>query len=198
MNPFISFIDNFISLKEEEKIFIENAFKFKMYGPGEIILESNKTCKSILFIVSGSARSYFINNAGQEYTWNFFFNDKTASFENFFILDYNSFLQQIPTPLKFQAIDNVEAIELQYDQLQSLINKSPKMQTVVRIMTEQAYSAMHKRGFSLLTQSAKERYLKLLKEEPYLLNKFQHYLIASYLGIAPQSLSRLRKEVATP
>jgi hypothetical protein len=62
-------------------------------------------------------------------------------------------------------------------------------------MSETAYQNVHNRAFTLLTMNAKERYLKILEEEPYLLNKFQHYLIASYLGVAPQSLSRLRKEI---
>jgi CRP-like cAMP-binding protein len=62
-------------------------------------------------------------------------------------------------------------------------------------MSETAYQNVHKRAFILLTLNAKERYMQILKEEPYLLNKFQHYLIASYIGVAPESLSRLRKEI---
>ena len=195
MNPFIDFIRNYIHLDEDESILIEESLAEKRFGPDEIILQNHRTCKSLLFIVSGSARSFFIRDDGQEYTLNFHFNDKDSNFENFFIVDYNSFLQQTPTPLAFQAIDATEAIELHFDKFQQLLLTSHKVQALVRIMTEQAYMAMHKRAFSLLTQSAKERYLQLLKAEPHLLNKFQHYLIASYLGIAPQSLSRLRKEI---
>jgi len=53
-------------------------------------------------------------------------------------------------------------------------------------------------AFTLLTLNARARYELLLREEPHLLNKFQHYLIASYIGVAPQSLSRLRKEISQP
>ncbi|MFO0488518.1 MAG: hypothetical protein ACK5ZY_09630 [Cyclobacteriaceae bacterium] len=59
-------------------------------------------------------------------------------------------------------------------------------------------NCVHKRAFTLLTLNARARYELLLREEPHLLNKFQHYLIASYIGVAPQSLSRLRKEISRP
>jgi CRP-like cAMP-binding protein len=182
-------------LDDDEQMQFESALQEKKYHPNEIILEGHKTCKSILFLASGLARSFFINDEGQEYTWSFHFNDKDSNFKNLFIFDYNSFLQQTPSPLTIQAITHVEAIELHYEKLQHLLRQSDKIQMLVRIVTEQAYQATHARAFSLLTQSAKERYLKLVKEEPYLLTKFPHYFIASYLGIAPQSLSRLRKEI---
>lgn len=191
-------MENYLTLDEDEKVQFANFSNVKKYRSGEIILESNKTCKSLLFIVSGSARSFFLNEEGKEYTWNFYFNDADSNFGNFFIFDYNSFIQQTPTPMNFQAITDVEAIELRYEKVQYLLHKYHKIQAVVRLLNEQAFSTMYKRAFSLLTQPAKERYLDLLKEKAYLLNKFQHYLIASYLGIAPQSLSRLRKEIFMP
>lgn len=71
------------------------------------------------------------------------------------------------------------------------------MATLNSRMSEMAYQQVHKRAFSLLTMNAKDRYTQLLDDEPYLLHTFKHYLVASYLGIAPQSLSRLRNEIAT-
>lgn len=198
MNLLIEFVNNFIALQEDEKILLTNSLDTRKYKPAEIILGHNKICKELIFVVSGTAKSTFINENGQEFTWSFYFNDKYSNFENLFALDYNSFLRQTPTSLTLQAIDEVNAITLRYDKWQKLLAQSHEMQSLGRIMNEQAFNAMHKRAFSLLTQSAKERYLKLLDEEPYLLNKFPHYLVASYLGIAPQSLSRLRKEILRP
>jgi CRP-like cAMP-binding protein len=198
MNAFVEFISSHLPLEADEAAQFEKVLFTKTYHSNDIILREGNMCASILFVVSGTARSYFINHAGQEYTWNFYFNDSDSKFENFFVLDYSSFLQQTPTPLTFQVIEDLELIGLRYDHLQILLQQSPKMQDVSRVMTERAYSSIHKRAFSFLGLSAKERYLELLNMEPYLLNKFQHYLIASYLGIAPQSLSRLRKEILQP
>ncbi|SDH48235.1 Crp/Fnr family transcriptional regulator [Mucilaginibacter gossypii] len=196
MNQLIKFVEKYIDLEEDERILIANALTVKKYAPNEFILANKKICKAILFVISGSARSVFVNGEGQEYTWSFYFNDEDSTFDNYFIFDFNSFLQQTPTPLTFQAITEIEAIELHYEKLQKLLRQFPKMQELMRIMAEQCYQVSHKKAFTLLTLSAKERYLNLLRETPYLLNKFQHYLIASHLGIAPQSLSRLRAEIS--
>jgi CRP-like cAMP-binding protein len=195
MNKFTEFILQYINLDQQEIVAFENNISQKTYHPNEVILDFGQTCENILFVCSGSARSYFVDPLGKEYIWNFHFNDHDSTFENYFILDYNSFVQQIPTPLTFQVINKLEVLELRYDKLQQMLEHSPKIQALVRIMTEKAYSHLHVRTFSLLTKSAKERYLQLLKEEPYLLNKFQHYHVASYLGVVPQSFSRLRKEI---
>ncbi len=76
-----------------------------------------------------------------------------------------------------------------------MLKEVPKAQEITRRFSEMAYRFTHIKAFNFLTKSAKDRYLNLLTEEPYLLNKFPQYYVASYLGIAPQSLSRLRKEI---
>ena len=195
MNPFLKLISHFVLLPDRDSQLLENELNFKSYRVGDKILQEGSICKNIIFIVSGKARSFFINHEGQECTWNFHFNDADSKFENYFLLDYNSFLSQKPTYLTFEVIEDIKVISLNFDDMQKVIVNSAVLQNVLSVMSSIAYQTVHKRAFSLLTQNAKERYLHLLNDEPYLLNKFQHYLIASYLGIAPQSLSRLRKEI---
>lgn len=195
MNPFVNFILNFVSLSDSDINLLENELIYKKYKSGDKILQEGSICKNILFIISGKARSFFINQEGQDLTWNFHFNDKEAKFENYFLVDYNSFLTQTPTFLSFQVLEDIEVVILSYDSIKKLTSNSHIHEKVASKMSETAYQNVHKRAFTLLTMNAKERYLKILKEEPYLLNKFQHYLIASYIGVAPQSLSRLRKEI---
>ena len=195
MNPFIKFISHFISLPDRDSKLLENELKFKKFNLGDKILQEGTICKDIMFITTGKARSFFINHEGQDFTWNFHFNDNDAKFENYFLVDYNSFLSQMPTFLSFQALEDLEVVILSYASIQKVVSNSIYLEKVSSIMSATAYQNVHKRAFTLLTLNAKTRYLQLLKDEPYLLNKFQHYLIASYLGVAPQSLSRLRKEI---
>ena len=195
MNPFVDFILNFVSLSDSDSNLLENELTYKKYKTGEKIIQEGSICKNIMFIVSGKARSFFINQEGQDLTWNFHFNDNEAKFENYFLVDYNSFLTQMPTFLSFQALEDLEVVMLSYNSIQKLTSNSHILEKVASKMSETAYQNVHKRAFTLLTMNAKERYWQILKEEPYLLNKFQHYLIASYIGVAPQSLSRLRKEM---
>jgi len=198
MNQFVKFISQFISLSNEDTIAIENVLSNKSYKAGDKIVQEGSICNSILFTVSGKSRSYFVNHEGQEFTWNFHFNDADSKFENYFLVDYYSFLRQTPSHLTIEALEDIEAITLSYTNIQKIVSKSINLEKVASIMSATAYENVHKRAFTLLTSNAKERYLQLLKDEPYLLNKFQHYLIASYLGVAPQSLSRLRKEISKP
>ena len=195
MNPFVNFILNFVLLSDSDSNLLENELTYKKFRTGDKILQEGSICKNILFIVSGKARSFFINQEGQDLTWNFHFNDNEAKFENYFLVDYNSFLLQTPTFLSFQAIEDIEVVILSYDSIKKLTSNSHILEKVASKMSETAYQNVHKRAFILLTLNAKERYMQILKEEPYLLNKFQHYLIASYIGVAPESLSRLRKEI---
>mgnify|MGYP006156509711 FL=1 len=198
MITFINFLSQFVSLPNNEISLLESVLTFKIYKVGDKILQEGRVCHSIMFILSGKARSYFINHEGQEFTWNFHFNDADSKFENYFLVDYHSFLRQTPSHLTIEALEDIEAITLSYTNIQKIVSKSINLEKVASIMSSTAYQNVHKRAFILLTSNAKERYLQLLKDEPYLLNKFQHYLIASYLGVAPQSLSRLRKEISKP
>lgn len=198
MNPFIRFLQQYSHLGPAELDQLQQVLTSKKYPAGHTILEAGNVCTHIAFMASGKARSFFIDPSGQEYTWNFQFHDADARFENFFLLDYNSFLTQSPSPLSFTAIDDTEVILLGYRELQALIAQSISAATLSNRMTEATYQSVHKRAFTLLTLNARARYELLLREEPYLLNKFQHYLIASYIGVAPQSLSRLRKEISRP
>jgi CRP-like cAMP-binding protein len=195
MNPFVNFILNYVSLSGSDSNLLESELTYKKFKTGDKILQEGSICKNILFIVSGKARSFFINQEGQDLTWNFHFNDNEAKFENYFLFDYNSYLTQTPTFLSFQVLEDIEVVILSYDSLKKLTSNPHILEKVASKMSETAYQNVHKRAFTLLTMNAKERYLQILKEEPYLLNKFQHYFIASYIGVAPQSLSRLRKEI---
>lgn len=196
MNPFIAFLTNYIDLTVDEKASLENVLELVSFKEGDILLKEKSICKHIIYLVSGKARSFFINHEGQEFTWSFHFNDKDSKFENYFLIDYHSFLSQSPSHLTIEAIEDVQLIMLSYENLQNLTAVSLKIATLNSRMSEIAYQNVHNRAFSLLTLNAKERYNQLLNKEPYLLNKFKHYLVASYLGIAPQSLSRLRNEIA--
>lgn len=195
MNQFTLFLSQYVEMADNDAKLLDGAMKRRKYGAGDIILREGKICDAVMFIVTGKARSFFINHRGQEFTWSFHFNDADSKFENYFIVDYHSFLAKAPTRLTFEAIEDIEVITLSYLDIQKLAAVSVSLEKVTSVMSATAYQRVHNRAFSFLTLNAKDRYLQLLRDESYLLNKFQHYLISSYLGIVPQSLSRLRKEI---
>jgi CRP-like cAMP-binding protein len=157
-----------------------------------IILPTGSICNKVYFVVSGKARSYYIDFSGVTVTWSFHFNNDLSLIRNVFMTDYRALLTNKPASIAIETLSEVNAIVFTKEAINFLMEKSLKYEIWMRKLNEFAYVSMFDRAFSLLTMSATERYQKLLSDEPHLLQMFSNYYIASYLGIAPQSLSRIR------
>jgi CRP-like cAMP-binding protein len=127
-------------------------------------------------------------------TWAFLFNNKESATRNLFAVDYRGFLTNKPSNISIETLSEVSALVFTKEAVNNLIEKSFKFERWMRKLNESAYLHMNDRAFTLLTMSATDRYHKLINEEPHLLQMFSNYYIASYLGIAPQSLSRIRSQ----
>jgi CRP-like cAMP-binding protein len=158
-----------------------------------LLLEGNP-CDKIYFIVSGLGRSYYTDFSGKTITWNFYFNTPESISKNLFATDYRAFLQNNPSSIAIETLTEVNALLFTKTQVNYLIEKSLIYERWMRKLNENAFMNMYDRAFTLLTMAAADRYQKLVKEESHLLQMFSNYYIASYLGIAPQSLSRIRSQ----
>ncbi|MEJ2373116.1 MAG: hypothetical protein P8Y22_05595, partial [Sulfurimonas sp.] len=105
-----------------------------------------------------------------------------------------SFLHQKPTEMYIEALEDTELITVSYKDVQFLYNNFKKWERFGRLMTEAAYSYLHKQTIQRQTKSANERFELFMQDTPFLLDKVPQYHIASFLGITPQHLSRLKKE----
>ena len=146
-------------------------------------------CKHIAFIVKGSFRTYYLNDKGEETTSCF-------CTENGFTTSYKSFIFQEPSTLSIQAIEDSEILTIDYDKLHFLYNSSTVWLHIGRIVSEQQYLSLEKYASVLNNESAKEKYLRLLKEQPSVIHKATVEDIASYLGITRRTLSRIRQEIS--
>lgn len=188
-------MNQFVCLSEENRMVMESKLRTKQYVKGELMLLQGNICDKIIFIVKGRSRSYYTDFTGKTFTWYFHFNDHHSRFENFFAIDYQSFLTQTPSKLNVEALTDIEAIVIDYKEAIPLTSLHVDFEKQSKLVTEQAYIATHNRSLSLLTLSASQRYEQLLAEEPYLLHKFASHYIASYLGVTPQSLSRIKGDI---
>jgi CRP-like cAMP-binding protein len=159
-----------------------------------LIFPEGGICHKIYFVISGMARSYYTDFAGLTVTWAFHFNTNRSLIRNVFITDYRAFLTDKPSSLAAETLSELRALVFTKEAVNYLMEKSLKYEIWMRKLNENAYVSMFSRAFTLLTMSAAERYCKLVDEEPHLLQMFPNYYIASYLGIAPQSLSRIRTQ----
>lgn len=176
-----------IHLDKEEVLHFTSKLRVKQFDKKELVLREGSICKHSYFVNNGCLR-YFYNIKGQENTGQFFF-------ENGWYTDYESYLSERPSKQNVETLEKSEIILLSKTDLQQLFIDVPKLEKFGRIMAENAFLGMRNRNEMLTNQTAEERYLNLLKERPKVFERVPQHYIASYLGIKPPSLSRIRKRI---
>jgi CRP-like cAMP-binding protein len=191
---FFEYMREFVELDSDTMELIAEHTNVVSFRQKQIIVQEGGICNKGYFMISGTARSYYTDFSGMTITWSFHFNTEASISKNLFAFDYRSFLTGKPSSISIETLSEMTALVFPREAVDYLMEKSLKYERWVRKLNESAYLHMYDRAFTLLTMSATERYHKLLKEEPHLLQMFSNYYIASYLGIAPQSLSRIRSQ----
>ena len=154
---------------------------------GEYFVQQGQVCSKVGFLLKGIIRAYHIAN-DKEYTSYFNFGER-----NQFVTSFSSFITRKPSAESLHALDDCELLVISHADLHSLYEQSPALQKLGRIMAEANYVLAMQRIYSLQHQSAQERYAELLHIYPNLINQVPHHYVASYLGVTPESLSRIRK-----
>jgi CRP-like cAMP-binding protein len=192
--PYFKYMRRSVDLDADMMQLVSDHISEINYPAKHIFLQQGAVCNKVHFIVSGTARSYYIDSSGLTVTWSFLFNNESSIGRNLFALDYRAYLTNKPSSIAIETMSEVRAFIFPKEELNQMIEKCAKYERFMRKLSESAYVYMYDRAFTLLTMSATERYHKLLAEEPHLMQMFSNYYIASYLGIAPQSLSRIRTQ----
>lgn len=192
------FIDQHVNINAVEWALFKSKLKLDYYKKGEIIHTAGSVCNRLMFINHGIVRAYVIDPNGKDYTWSICFNDKNSKMTNVYVVDYDSFINKTSSQISFEVLQDCELLSVSYDDTQFLYNYSKKGERFGRLMAELAYSHVHRLFIDRSIKTAKERFEDFVEQTPYLLDKVPQYHIATYLGIAPQSLSRLKKEMASP
>ncbi len=176
-----------IALTDEEISRLPDFFQHKKVGKKRYLLEEGTVCKADYFVIKGCLRQYQVDNEGRESVMQF-------ALEDWWIADLYSFLTGTPSAFNIDALEDSEVLVLDYDHQQRLFNEIPKMNIYWRIIMQNAFVALQRR---LLFQqrSLEERYLEFLKRYAYFEQRIPQHQIAAYLGITPESLSRIRNTV---
>lgn len=182
-------LSQIINLDAEEFDYFTSLLRTKSLKKREMLLRNGEDCRDIYFINRGCLRYYYMVNGGEK-TAQFFFEDSWYT-------DYESFLSGDPSENFVDAIEDTELLCLNRESLQKLYVLNPKFERFGRIAAEKAYLGIKYRTKKLTILTAEERYLELIRERPTIFNRIPQYYIASYLNIQPESLSRIRKKLAT-
>jgi CRP/FNR family transcriptional regulator, anaerobic regulatory protein len=193
--PLLDYIRKMVSLDESAAELILGSCSDVLIPKGHLIFTEGEIAKYAYFIISGKARSYYTDDAGRTITWSFHFNEIQSDLRNLFIVDYKSLLTQTPGTMSIEALTDISAIRIGQRELDAPFVHLPALEKCLFKLNEYFFSMAYDRFFNLLTMSATDRYHKLLKNEPYLLQMFNDKYLASYIGVEPQSLSRIRKNL---
>jgi CRP-like cAMP-binding protein len=181
-------IGHIISLTNEELASFCSAFQSKSIRKNEYLLKEGEVCDYIGLLASGVLIYSKTLENGDEVTLHF-------AFEGDWVNNNLSRLSNAPSTISIKAIEDSEIQIIKQTDITDLYLRIPKVERLGRILTEQAFIKFVEQTIEFQTLTAKERYENLLKNHPAIFRKVQLYHIANYLGIAPKSLSRIRKEI---
>ncbi len=181
-------IDTVVSLSDSELSDFCSAFQTRKLKKDEYFLKEGQVCNFVGLVSTGVLIYFKSVDNGNEITTDF-------AFECDWVNNNQSRLSNKPSTINIRAIEEAELFVISQDDLEGLYLKIPKLERMGRILMEQAYLRIVEQTVDLQVLSAKERYGNLIKKHPEILRKVQLYHIANYLGIAPKSLSRIRKEI---
>lgn len=184
-----SHINRKIQLSESEFSLVTTFFIPKKLRKKQYLLQAGDVCKYLAFISKGCLRSYSVNDKGEEHIVQF-------AIEDWWMTDLKSFLTNEPATYNIDALEDSELFLIDKESQDKLFSIMPKIEHYFRILLEGNNTAAQKRISDFISASAEERYLNFLKTYPKLVQRVPQSYIASYLGIKPQSLSRIRKELS--
>jgi CRP-like cAMP-binding protein len=178
-----------IQLTEAEKELSKSFFIPKKLRKKQYLLQEGDVCKYVAFVEKGMLRSYTIDDKGGEHIIQF-------AFEGWWISDQYSFLTGEPSIYNIDALEDSELLLLTQSAEEQMLAKIPQLERFFRILLQNSLIAAQRRLVSSLSRTAEEKYTDLIQSCPTIPQRVPQHMMASYLGITPETLSRIRKQMA--
>lgn len=186
IEPLLDYFQKVIRLNNDEKQLVTELFKPRLYRKRQYVLQEGDICNQFNFIVRGCLRMYKVDDKGNTHILQF------AS-ENWWLGNIGSFHERKPSELNIDAIEDTMVLQISYDNLTLLYTNAPKFDRIFRVLIENSFVSLQKRLLQNISSTAEERYHSFLDSYSHLSNRLPQTQIASFLGITPEFLSRLRK-----
>lgn len=176
-----------MEISDDDFELIRNKFTAKHFRKNQYLLQEGEVCKYAIFIVKGALRQYSIDQKGVEHIVN-------LCTENWWVGDRESFTMLTPSRYNIDAVEDSDVLLLTKADFQELVSTAPIFVSVLSTMDYHHQVASQERINSAISLSAEERYFKLLATNPALIQRFPQTMIASFLGVSPETISRIRKK----
>jgi len=174
-----------INLSDEQWQMVFRYFKPKITKRNEILLEKGRICPYMYFVTKGALRIFLVDDNGNEST-------RFLVFEGRFGTAFPSFTLQQPSVAAIQSVEASEVLAISYQDYQTMLREVPGCERMVRIGLERDYIDSILRIESLISMDAKDRYNMLMEKNPALIQRLPGKIVADYLGISQETLSRLK------
>lgn len=177
-----------VAFSEEELAIVKTHLTPKKLRRKQYLLQEGDVCKFIAFVEKGALRSYSIDEKGVERIIQF-------ALEGWTISDLYSFLTGEQATYNIDALEDSELVLISKAAHEDLLKTLPKYETWMRIQITGAYIAMQRRLTSIISLSLEERYAAFASIYPHIIQRVPQHMIASYMGLTPETLSRVRKKM---
>lgn len=184
----LNHISKYIQLTKEEEEYFCSLLKYKKLKRKQFLVEQGEPCLYDNYVLCGCLRSYYTNNAGTEHISQF-------AIEDWWISDPYAFVTGEPAILNVDALEESELLQIDKSSLESLYEKIPKFEKLFRILFQKSFISLQQRVVSNLSKTAKDRYLDFINKYPTLEQRVPQNQIASYIGVTPEFLSKMKKEL---
>ncbi|QRR00739.1 Crp/Fnr family transcriptional regulator [Dyadobacter sandarakinus] len=177
-----------VELEDAEAAYILSFFKERLYKRGAILLQAGDPASEVFFILKGALHQFYLDESGTEKSCNF-------AFENEFITDLESFSKQAGAASHIKSLTETTVLCIKCHDLGMLLRESAATAVFFRVLVERIATESMERTKSLLAYTPQQRFLTLAHSRPDIFQRVPQRYIAQYLGIAPESLSRIRKRL---
>ena len=185
LDPFLIRMSQLVALDASDKELLQQCLSVKQYKQKERLLREGQISPSFFYVLSGFIRLYYLRE-GSEITAYFYPPDT-------FVSAYESYVKQIPSRFNLQACAESIVVEIRSEAAVRLLNHSAKFEAIARMAMEDELIAHQRIIEGLLTLSPEERYYQLMQDNPGIFQQVPQHQIASYIGVKPESLSRIKK-----
>jgi CRP-like cAMP-binding protein len=179
-----------VAVSEDHRNLITTRLKPKKLRKKQYFLQEGDVCKYMGFVVKGATRMFAVDEKGHEHILHF-------GVEEWWVGDYESFHLLTPSKYYVEVLEDTDVILITSEQLQDLARTIPAITAMLESLNKGGTIANNKRMRAAISMTAEERYDDLAATYPHFLQRFPQNMIASYLGISPETLSRIRKAAVT-